>query len=476
MIHRCCLWERVLCKKNHGYQIKQPTIQLYRVHSVPRPAQVTHSGRSPRQRGIMFSAEMEALVERWNAKLARESAKLARVAPDSEDVCAFHFALLAKKHYDITREFEVHLVQSKTNKILAITYVKPEISKRGVPSTRMEIDLLTKSPTMYGLGLTSMTFALTLLLLASSDRQVGSVMLNAISVGTLFVLAPYNPSNYNVEMTKTLHDVGGTILQVAQKLARLPSGAFENVKVYMGLNEQTTEIAARQLDERIAGPKLRIVCARALRKARVARAMAEITTGATTMSVKQSRQIRTLLKISERPADSVFFAEVARELAQLTQQHLTLLGSSLEEKGGTAIGLVLAKACKSLARAAQKEHVDRQEARNAVVRFTVEFAQAFDDSEVSAFAILKWLKRLDDASAKETLKRAKKAFEDGKDAKTPNVQLIVSELSARAASAPSFFDAGQTAGRTQDRPHARLAPVRGGHRRFTASGTPRTSP
>lgn len=380
----------------------------------------------------MFNTEMTRLVAQWNAKLAPESARLAGVAPESENICALHFALAPKEHYNMTGEFDVHLVQTTTGKCLATTFIK---TRKYGTSVRTEIDLLTISPAMYGLGLTSMTFALTILLLAHADFPTPIVMLNAITVGTLFVLAPYNPSSYNVEMHgKRAYDYppAGDILQAAKYLAKLPSGAFSNVEVILPVNKQTTTIAAQQLHKRIYGPKMRTVCDRSLRKARVKRLSAQSIAEAKPNSA-QAVKLKLLIRLCEYPVDHGYmFFDIARELVSLHRQHLTLLASLLAEMEGSAIGVVMARLCKALVSSMQTDLVERQEARNAVVRFTVDFAQALDNSDTSAVCIQRWVRRLDDDGANKVLKRAQKALALlKKDDRSPNLQLIVSELSAK---------------------------------------------
>ena len=115
---------------------------------------------------------------------------------------------------------------------------------------------LTTTEGFTGLGLTSMTLALSLLLMPTFVTSSNPAMyLNAIALDTVFVTAPYLPDTIHTTKmySSNTKPIRATLGEIAARLSASPTllSGFERVEIVIPADEPTLAIARRQLRNRI---------------------------------------------------------------------------------------------------------------------------------------------------------------------------------------------------------------------------------
>lgn len=181
--------------------------------------------------------QAQHLLDKWNRKLAKATGQN----------CDLHFAI---SNYNVKKETWNVELRAINNMRLAITRVEDADNK-----LHREAGLTTTEGFM-GLGLTSMTLALSLLLMPTIVTSSNPAMyLNAIALGTVFVTAPYLP--HTIHTTKMYSSktrpIQATLGEIAATISASPAlmSGFERVEIVIPADEPTLAIARKQLRNRI---------------------------------------------------------------------------------------------------------------------------------------------------------------------------------------------------------------------------------
>ena len=181
--------------------------------------------------------QAQHLLDKWNRKLAKATGQN----------CDLHFAI---SNYNVKKETWNVELRAINNMRLAITRVEHADNKLHREAG------LTTTEGFTGLGLTSMTLALSLLLMPTLVTSGNPAMyLNAIALDTVFVTAPYLPDTIHTTKmySSKTQPIRATLGEIAATISASPAllSGFERVEIVIPADEPTLAIARRQLRNRI---------------------------------------------------------------------------------------------------------------------------------------------------------------------------------------------------------------------------------
>ena len=371
-------------------------------------------------------ASIEKALVKWNQALAQYvqcDIRFRLIMPGAEVSDAVREVLFEtfKKAATDADEWIV-VLETANGTVLSTTHVHEHLNDRGFRLQSPEISLKT-SDDFYGMGLTSLTFALTLNL-APFMCANPSFYLDAVAVGTLFIVVPYKMAMFSFKWRDDMSMLSDkTPREVAKILA--PGGQaadnFERAFINIPNDAETAAFAGSELLKRLrsTSAKLPFMCRLIDAPSAVRNVMMSIAEMAAKNTVGYFG-IHSLVAniLPHLPANQLMFLS-------------TVLGTTL---GQTALGKVLSNVCADLVKNTQPRR--KIASMQTAARHALQFLQLSDAENSSAGGTArhfsKYFSKLPIDEVGRILQSARQAVKNST-GNTSNVEALVKSLEVRLA-------------------------------------------